>query len=217
MGHGGRRIVAPSAFCVRSQLASKPACLPGKRYDVDHEQSYFLKLPKFAGLFRSQPNLRTLRPGTEMHTFTSFDGTRITYHDEGNGPAAILLQGFGVDALGQFGEFERILPALEKRQPHPTRVGFDIAWVPIAIFGLGSAGENFLFPERPEPFFDALPGFLAVNAVAFLHAGDKHIPLTGNPVQVVFGQTSPPVPQGTSHLRPIRLQLIPVHIAIPFL
>lgn len=51
-----------------------------------------------------------------MHTFTSFDGTRIAYSDEGNGPTVILLHGFGVDALGQFGEFERILPGLEKRQ-----------------------------------------------------------------------------------------------------
>ena len=51
-----------------------------------------------------------------MHTFTSSDGTRIAYHDEGNGPAVILLHGFGVDGLGQFGEFERILPGLEKRQ-----------------------------------------------------------------------------------------------------
>jgi pimeloyl-ACP methyl ester carboxylesterase len=51
-----------------------------------------------------------------MQTFTSFDGTRIAYHDEGDGRAVILLHGFGVDALGQFGEFERILPVLEKRQ-----------------------------------------------------------------------------------------------------
>jgi pimeloyl-ACP methyl ester carboxylesterase len=47
---------------------------------------------------------------------TSFDGLRIAYHDEGEGPAVILLHGFGVDALGQFGDFERILPKLEKRQ-----------------------------------------------------------------------------------------------------
>ena len=51
-----------------------------------------------------------------MHTFTSFDGTRIAYRDEGNGPAVILLHGCGVDALGQFGEFERIFPWLEIRQ-----------------------------------------------------------------------------------------------------
>jgi pimeloyl-ACP methyl ester carboxylesterase len=51
-----------------------------------------------------------------MHTFTSFDGTRIAYSDEGDGPTVILLHGFGVDALGQFGEFERILPEMEKRQ-----------------------------------------------------------------------------------------------------
>lgn len=57
---------------------------------------------------------RSLR--TALHTFTSFDGLRIAYHDEGEGPAVILLHGFGVDALGQFGDFERILPILEKRQ-----------------------------------------------------------------------------------------------------
>lgn len=51
-----------------------------------------------------------------MHTFTSFDGLRIAYHDEGEGAAVILLHGFGVDALGQFGDFERIRPRLEKRQ-----------------------------------------------------------------------------------------------------
>jgi pimeloyl-ACP methyl ester carboxylesterase len=51
-----------------------------------------------------------------MNTFTSFDGVRIAYHDEGKGPAVILLHGFGVDGLGQFGEFDRILPSLEKRQ-----------------------------------------------------------------------------------------------------
>src|SRR5260221_2340817 len=51
-----------------------------------------------------------------MNTFTSFDGIRIAYHDEGEGPAVILLHGGFVDGLGQFGEFERMLPRLEKRQ-----------------------------------------------------------------------------------------------------
>src|SRR5258708_6633646 len=51
-----------------------------------------------------------------MNTFTSFDGIRIAYHDEGEGPAVILLHGFGVDGLGQFGDFERMLPLMEKRQ-----------------------------------------------------------------------------------------------------
>jgi pimeloyl-ACP methyl ester carboxylesterase len=51
-----------------------------------------------------------------MHAFTSFDGIHIAYHDEGEGPAVILLHGFGVDGLGQFGEFERIVPLLEKRR-----------------------------------------------------------------------------------------------------
>jgi len=48
--------------------------------------------------------------------FTSFDGTRIAYRDEGDGPTVILLHGFGVDGLGQFGSFDRILPLLQRRQ-----------------------------------------------------------------------------------------------------
>src|SRR5690242_8502018 len=51
-----------------------------------------------------------------MSTFTSFDGTRIAYHDEGEGPAVLLVHGFGLEGLGQFGEFERVLPFAEKRQ-----------------------------------------------------------------------------------------------------
>ena len=51
-----------------------------------------------------------------MNTFISFDGIRINYCDEGKGPPVILLHGFGVDALDQFGDFERIRPRLEKRQ-----------------------------------------------------------------------------------------------------
>jgi pimeloyl-ACP methyl ester carboxylesterase len=51
-----------------------------------------------------------------MNTFTSFDGIQIAYHDEGEGPAVILLHGGYVDGLGQFGDFERILPLLERRQ-----------------------------------------------------------------------------------------------------
>jgi pimeloyl-ACP methyl ester carboxylesterase len=56
------------------------------------------------------------RFGDVVKSFTSFDGTRLAYHDEGQGPAVILLHGGYVDGLGQFGEFERILPILEKRQ-----------------------------------------------------------------------------------------------------
>ena len=51
-----------------------------------------------------------------MKTFTSFDGVQIAYHDQGEGPSVILLHGGFVDGLGQFGEFDRILPLLEKRQ-----------------------------------------------------------------------------------------------------
>ncbi|HEY1339057.1 MAG TPA: alpha/beta hydrolase [Bryobacteraceae bacterium] len=51
-----------------------------------------------------------------MNTFRSFDGIQIAYHDEGAGPAVILLHGFGLDGMDQFGEFERVLPLAQKRQ-----------------------------------------------------------------------------------------------------
>jgi len=51
-----------------------------------------------------------------VKTFTSFDGIQIAYHDEGDGPPVILLHGGYVDGLGQFGDFGRVLPILEKRQ-----------------------------------------------------------------------------------------------------
>ncbi|HXY06411.1 MAG TPA: alpha/beta hydrolase [Terriglobales bacterium] len=54
--------------------------------------------------------------GTCVNTFPSFDGIRIAYQDQGDGLPVILLHGGFVDGLGQFGEFERILPILEKRQ-----------------------------------------------------------------------------------------------------
>jgi len=57
-----------------------------------------------------------LAPKTAMKTFTSFDHATIAYHDEGEGFPVILLHGYGVDGLGQFGSFERIVLILEKRQ-----------------------------------------------------------------------------------------------------
>lgn len=51
-----------------------------------------------------------------MNTFTSFDGIHIAYHDQGEGRAVILLHGGYVDGLGQFGDFERILPLMQERQ-----------------------------------------------------------------------------------------------------
>jgi pimeloyl-ACP methyl ester carboxylesterase len=51
-----------------------------------------------------------------MNTFTSFDGTQIAYHDEGHGPAVMLLHGFGLGGMDQFGHFDRVLPLAEKRQ-----------------------------------------------------------------------------------------------------
>jgi len=74
-----------------------------------------------------------------VNTFTSFDGVRIAYHDESEGPAVILLHGF--DGLGQFGDFDRILPLLEKRQEMFREV-------------FGAA------PPRPDPPLEGRPGLV---------------------------------------------------------
>ncbi len=49
-----------------------------------------------------------------MKSFVSFDGIRIAYQDEGAGPAVILLHGFGVDGLQNFGHFDLSRPMLER-------------------------------------------------------------------------------------------------------
>jgi pimeloyl-ACP methyl ester carboxylesterase len=49
-----------------------------------------------------------------MKNFASFDGTRIAYHDEGTGPAVVLLHGYGLDALGNYGPFNYSRPMIEK-------------------------------------------------------------------------------------------------------
>jgi pimeloyl-ACP methyl ester carboxylesterase/DNA-binding transcriptional MerR regulator len=51
---------------------------------------------------------------TALNHFASFDGTRIAYTDEGKGPAVILLHGFGMDGLDNYGSFDRLLPKLER-------------------------------------------------------------------------------------------------------
>src|SRR5580692_5624485 len=82
-----------------------------------------------------------------MNTFTSFDGVRLAYHDEGEGPTVILLHGFGVDGLGQFGDFERILPLLEKREEMFREV-------------FGGA------PPLPNPPFEGRPGVVRALVAA---------------------------------------------------
>ena len=92
-----------------------------------------------------------------MNTFKSFDGIQIAYHDEGEGPAVILLHGFGVDGLGQFGDFERILPILEKRQEMFRKV-------------FGGA------PALPDPPLEGRPGMVrARNQAARFAVSDTNV------------------------------------------
>jgi pimeloyl-ACP methyl ester carboxylesterase len=90
-----------------------------------------------------------------MNTFESFDGVRIAYHDEGEGPAVVMVHGFGVDGLKQFGDFERILPWLKKRQeafreafggalplPNPPLEGR-----PGVVRALQAAGARTILPD----------------------------------------------------------------------
>jgi pimeloyl-ACP methyl ester carboxylesterase len=88
-----------------------------------------------------------------LKTFASFDGATIAYHDEGEGFPVILLHGYGVDGLGQFGSFERILPMLEQRQK-------------LFIETFGGA------PPLPDPPAEGRPGIipplLAANARVIL-------------------------------------------------
>jgi pimeloyl-ACP methyl ester carboxylesterase len=76
-----------------------------------------------------------------MNTFTSFDGTRIAYHDEGTGPAVVLLHGFGTDGLTQFGDFGRLRGQLETlRALFREHMGFE--------------------PPLPEPPAEGKPGLV---------------------------------------------------------
>jgi pimeloyl-ACP methyl ester carboxylesterase len=52
--------------------------------------------------------------GASQRSFTSFDGTKLAYFDEGDGPAVVLLHGFGLDGMDNFGPFDRFLPKLER-------------------------------------------------------------------------------------------------------
>jgi pimeloyl-ACP methyl ester carboxylesterase len=76
-----------------------------------------------------------------MKSFTSFDGTRIAYHDEGTGPAVVLLHGFGLDGLGNFGHFDRSRPMLERT---------------LSLF----REEMGFAPPMPDPPVEGRPGLI---------------------------------------------------------
>jgi pimeloyl-ACP methyl ester carboxylesterase len=88
-----------------------------------------------------------------VKNFRSFDGAIIAYHDQGEGSPVVLLHGYGVDALGQFGSFEGIQPLLQERQK-------------LFVETFGAA------PPLPDPPAEGRPGIvpplLAANARVIL-------------------------------------------------
>jgi pimeloyl-ACP methyl ester carboxylesterase len=77
-----------------------------------------------------------------MKSFTSFDGRRIAYHDEGEGPVVILLHGFAIDGLGQYGHLDRLRPTFEAARTWLREL-------------LGAE------PPMPEPPAEGRPGLIA--------------------------------------------------------
>ena len=45
----------------------------------------------------SRGELLRFRKEARMNRFRSYDGTTIAFHDEGSGPAVMLLHGYGLD------------------------------------------------------------------------------------------------------------------------
>jgi len=82
-----------------------------------------------------------------MKVFASFDGVRIAYHDEGEGPAVVLLHGYGFDGLSNFGDFGRSLPTFE-RTSELCRAEFGVA------------------PPLPAPLGQGRPGLIPVLLAA---------------------------------------------------
>jgi pimeloyl-ACP methyl ester carboxylesterase len=77
-----------------------------------------------------------------MESFQSFDGARIAFHDVGEGPAVVLLHGYGLSALGNFGHFDLSRPAVERN---------------LAMFK-----EAFgMAPPMPDPPADGRVGLIA--------------------------------------------------------
>jgi len=97
------------------------------------------------------------RTSRTRNTFKSFDGIQIAYHDEGKGPAVILLHGGYLDGLSQSGDFERILPLAERRQ-ETFHLRLDA--VDVIGFSMGAGTAARLLLLRPPQVKSAiLAGF----------------------------------------------------------
>lgn len=98
-----------------------------------------------------------------MPSFTSFDGTEISYHDEGEGDLVLLLHGFASDAKGNWGGpgVIRALVAEGRRVVAPDARGH------------GSSGK----PHEPSAYAD---GAMVKDTKALLdHLGADQVDLAG--------------------------------------
>jgi DNA-binding transcriptional MerR regulator/pimeloyl-ACP methyl ester carboxylesterase len=100
--------------------------------------------------------IRHRAEATAMNSFASFDGTRIAYSDEGEGPAVILLHGFGMSGLDNFGPFDRLLPKLERTRASlgelmgavPPLPALPVEGRPGLAVRLREAGARVIVPDQ---------------------------------------------------------------------
>jgi pimeloyl-ACP methyl ester carboxylesterase len=93
---------------------------------------------------------------TAMNSFRSFDGTRIAFHDEGQGPAVVLLHGGGLDGLDNYGPFDGLLAKLERaRQLFQEKLGAAVPPPDVPADGrpgliarLRQAGARVIVPDQ---------------------------------------------------------------------
>ena len=95
--------------CAAAHRSKSRPTAPHSPY-ARHVRSVFCPEENQRCVSAAAPNVRVIRT---MPQLTSFDGTHLSYLDQGAGPAVVLLHGYGLDALGSWGPFEHSRPLIE--------------------------------------------------------------------------------------------------------